>query len=624
MLASKRMRHVRDLPLPLLAAFVLSGAALFFGGGAGDSTLPWLGSGAVVLVVVLLFNDGLPGGLAALIPLWLLAAWSAISIEWSGLPDRSWSYANRAFVYALFALVGALLGAKPRLLLYGACSLLGATCVWSLLGKAIPWLYEDYGRIARLRGPVGYWNSLALLGDIALPLGLCLASRHRSAGTLLVYGWIVAIGLTYSRNGIGLAVVGVVLWAFLSGAWIDTAVTLFAAAIPAAGVLTLAFSLSGLTSDGQPHLTRVRDGAVFGVVVLLDAAVAAAFARFEPPAFLSSTAKQAAAVGASIVCVAALVVGGLHAERIWHSFSTSSATELPNGPERITDVGSNFRWTWWKEAWHGFTANPLKGTGAGSFQLTNELYRKSDLDTTIEPHNLPLQVLSETGIVGFVLLIGALVLLLSKAHRRAGPQLALALVLPLYLLHSLLDIDWDFAAVSAPVFLVAGALITQRETRRRVSPFAVAWAGGVGLVLLCSLFAVWLGDRWTNEAGNLLGINNTRALSLVQQARSIDPLSIQPLFTGAIAEAAQAETFRSGAARDAAYLAERNFLISATELQPRNAQPWYELGAFYLSDGCPRAALKSLNRATVLDGQNDENVWYAEALAKVNTGRYRC
>ena len=63
--------------------------------------------------------------------------------------------------------------------MYGFAALLGAVCVWSLAGKALPWLYEDYGRIARLRAPVGYWNALALLGDIALPIGLCLATRRR-------------------------------------------------------------------------------------------------------------------------------------------------------------------------------------------------------------------------------------------------------------------------------------------------------------------------------------------------------------------------------------------------------------------------------------------------------------
>ena len=60
-------------------------------------------------------------------------------------------------------------------------------------------------------------------------------------------------------------------------------------------------------------------------------------------------------------------------------------------------------------------------------------------------------------------------------------------------------------------------------------------------------------------------------------------------------------------------------------MQPLNAQGWYELGFFNLVlNRCPRAALPDLSRATVLDGQNAENRWYAQALREVNSGRYLC
>ena len=285
MVASPRMRAIRELRSPLVPALALTGAALFFGGGPGTSSLPWLGAAALLTVLVLFATQSTPEGLVVLVPLALLAVWCAISITWSIEPDRSWDYANRALVYAAFALVGAFVAGRPRQLLYGLCALLGAVCAWSLLGKVLPWLYEDYGRIARLRGPVGYWNSLALLGDIALPLGLCLATRMRTAGTLLVYGWIVAIGLTYSRGGIVVAVVVVALWMAFSHAWVESLATLLAAGVPAAGTLIVAVTLSGVTSDGQPHTTRVHDGLLFGAVLLLNGAIAYALARFEPPEF---------------------------------------------------------------------------------------------------------------------------------------------------------------------------------------------------------------------------------------------------------------------------------------------------------------------------------------------------
>src|SRR6202035_596700 len=125
----------------------------------------------------------------------------------------------------------------------GLAVVLAAVCVWALAGKALPWLYEDYGRISRLRGPIGYWNALALLGDFALPLGLWLATRRRAAGALLVYGWAVAIALTYSRGGVIVALLVVGAWLVLSGFWLQGLATLVAAGVPATGVIALAFTL---------------------------------------------------------------------------------------------------------------------------------------------------------------------------------------------------------------------------------------------------------------------------------------------------------------------------------------------------------------------------------------------
>ena len=76
----------------------------------------------------------------------LLAVWSALSVAWSIEPDRSWAYANRGLVYLAFALVGAFAADRLKELMLGLAAILGAVCVWSLAGKVLPWLYEDYGR----------------------------------------------------------------------------------------------------------------------------------------------------------------------------------------------------------------------------------------------------------------------------------------------------------------------------------------------------------------------------------------------------------------------------------------------------------------------------------------------
>ncbi len=115
--------------------------------------------------------------------------------------------------------------------------------------------------------------------------------------------------------------------------------------------------------------------------------------------------------------------------------------------------------------------------------------------------------------------------------------------------------------MSAPVFLVAGALAVKPIERPRAS-FSAALAGaGLALAALSSLFAVWLGGRWTGDAENALGTDNARAVTLAKRARSVQPLSVEPIFIQALAEQLQrhfGETL--------------GLLREATRLQPENKE----------------------------------------------------
>ncbi len=116
---------------------------------------------------------GVPRGWLSLVPFAAVVAWLALSISWSWLPTAPGTTPTAALVYLLFAVLGLWLAGRTRALAIGLCALLGAVAVWALLGKVLPPVY-DYGPpgVARLRGPVGLWNQLALLGDFALPLAL--------------------------------------------------------------------------------------------------------------------------------------------------------------------------------------------------------------------------------------------------------------------------------------------------------------------------------------------------------------------------------------------------------------------------------------------------------------------
>src|SRR4051794_5327331 len=160
-----RWPAVRGAVLPAAAA-ALSFAALFLSDASNPSRLFWIGAAAVIAAAVRW--GARPPSLPrpALVFFGALAAfvlWEGASIAWSIEPSRSWDYANRGLVYLAFAAVGALLGGvAPRRLAYGAATLLGALFVWALAAKVIPGLYSDYGRLARLRYPLGYWNELAV------------------------------------------------------------------------------------------------------------------------------------------------------------------------------------------------------------------------------------------------------------------------------------------------------------------------------------------------------------------------------------------------------------------------------------------------------------------------------
>jgi hypothetical protein len=309
-----------------------------------------------------------------------------------------------------------------------------------------------------------------------------------------------------------------------------------------------------------------------------------------------------ALIGIGVVVIAALVVVAV--------VKGGGSGSIGNSSGRLTNTSSNFRFTWWGQAVHGWKHAKLLGTGAGTFHVTNLLYRRVYLDYATEPHNLPLQFLTEVGIVGLALLLLTAFVLLRGTHRRRGHELALALLLPAFFVHSLVDIDWDFIAVSAPAFLAAGALAGRAELRR-VSAFGSLLAVGAALLLFGALFLPWLGERWSSEAS--VASPPARVISLAKKARSVDPLLVEPLWWQADAQTDP---------RKAVALYQ-----TAVDMQPKNAQTWLNAGLYAVSLDCPRLAYYYLERFTELDNKARASQGadaYRTALAQVNTGKPKC
>lgn len=619
---------------PLLivgAAALLLAAALFFGGGSSDEPLVWIGGGAVFLgaaaasaALAGVLPRPAPGraGVAFLALLSGLVLWSGLSILWSIEPDRSWSYFNRGVAYLAFAVVGlhagALLRRAPRVVAAGLAVLLAAVLLWALAGKVVPALFPDGGRVARLRQPIGYWNALALLLATALPLALWLAARRRhghalrAAGAVFAYAAIVALLLTYSRGGVVVAVVAVAAWLAVASPRLESLAALLLATPAAVAVSAWAFSRPGVVDDVQPYSVRVRDGAWFGVVLVLGGALVGSLAflasRLEArrplPVARRRLLTRLAAVGLAASVLLAVSVAALRGPSPgeWlREFKNPTTVQVTQDPSRLGTLSSNNRWTWWTEAWQVFREAPLKGTGAGSFELARRQLRENSLVVT-EPHNLALQFLSETGLAGFLLatgaagsaLLGAAAVLRRLEGAEQAAAAALAVGIPAYLLHALIDFDWDFVAVSAPLFFVVGVLLSAGRapvgaSRRLVPALGVAV---LALSAFYSLAAPWLATRRVGNAyeaierGDLSG-----AVAKAEEAHRLNPLAVKPLFVWALAEDVRGNDPEA-----------KRIYVRAVDLQPLNWRTWYELGAFeFKSLEEPDRALRHLDRSYALD-----------------------
>ncbi len=580
----------------------------------GDSV--WTGLAALVAAggwSALALTGRIPspsrGGLVVLGLLLATAAWSGLSIAWSIAPDRSWEELDRTLVYAAFLVVGLLLGAsRPGAIRSAAWALtaaFGAAVAWALAGKAIPAIFPDGGRAARLRDPIGYWNALALAADMLLVLALSLAASARpvalrAAGAVLAYAAVVAVLLAASRAGVAAAVLGVVLWLWLRRDRVEAALLALVAVVPAVAVAGWAFTRPALVDDGASHADRVSDGAWFGVLLVVGAILVALGVRELDRRPLAPAARRTVSRAlrglAAFVAIVTLVGLVANAGRIADEFR---GEEIRNDPGRFASLSSNNRLAWWGEARDVFEADPVAGAGANTFEVARKRYRDIASSVT-QPHSVPLQFLAGTGAVGLALLLAlfaAVAAAAVTAVRRLGGSdrdaaAALAVALALWLVHALVDYDWDFLAVTGPACFAAGALAASVSNGGRArSSFGAAAAAALALAACLTIATPWLARQAELDVNPALERGDVEAArDAAELARSLDPLSLDPLF-------ARARVEEDAGDEQAALDAYRR----AADLQPENPVSWYELGLYEFSRGDRCSAYVHLNRSYTLD-----------------------
>ncbi len=583
--------HLPVLGAAPIAAGLVAACALFGSGGPSDAPLVWIGGLALLLGAALLLRPAAFSGPAELLlgSLFGLTVWSGLSTLWSISPDRTWTTTNRTLVYAAFALVGVLAGSSVsrERLAEGAAVLLGALVLVAIVAKIVPPLYSDYDRVARLRAPVDYWNELALLCAAGVPVALWLAAvRRRAEGVLLLYGLTITLLLTYSRFGVALACAAALAWTLLDRSdRVESIVAVLIAAVAGGVTFAVALALPGITDDLQPRHVRVHDSWIFALVLAAVAVsvylVSRALRTRETTLATRARIERGAAITVVVLIVAVIVLSIVFAGRLWSDF-TNPAGQLSNSTGHLGSARSN-RWTWWHEAWHAFTRHPFGGTGAGTFELTNQMLRRVPI-VVDDPHSTPLRFLSETGIVGFLLYLGTAAGALWGAWRARldAAGLALGIAVASFFVHSLVDKDWNYVAGCGPLLLLAGALAArppalEQETTTVRRPLLALCALAVALAGIYSLAAPWLADRALADA------NWTKA-------HSYDPLNVDAILDWATFEEATGNLPKAA-----------SLYRDATDLEPENAYTWYQRGAFYYRLKQWQDAYEALNTSYTYD-----------------------
>ena len=624
---------------PAALALALGIAATYAAFASGATGLPEesrlqvaIAAISVTAVAGLMFGRRLqaaasPAAYAGLGLLGLFAAWCGLSLVWSISPESSWIEANRAIAYALFAgmalVVGASLERAAQRVALGYLLLATAVALYALGGKALPWLelgrlldFGDSQSIARLREPIGYWNALALLLVMAVPIAVRAAAdvaasaRARLLALMALVPLLTAVVLALSRGAIIVLLAALAVQLALSADRRRLLAVAGAGLVASVPAIVLGLSLADLTTDGLGEAERADDGLLLLAALIAGVLAAAALAR----QILDADERLAAGLGraelgrrlgvaACVLALAGLLGGaavsegdlaGLLSQQVGDVTETSFDPQ--SDPARLLRTNSGNRFTWWKEAVGAAWDRPVVGHGAGSFAVLHRLYRSDQL-VVRDAHSVPLEFLSETGLIGAALGLGGLGLLGFAAAtgvaarpqpRERGYAVALLAASAAWGLHLFVDWDWAIPAVTLPALAFLGVLAAQprgakaRPRGWRARPSLSAGPLGYGLGLAACVVALALvaasatlpalaHDR-TEEALDAAARGGPAALEeaarKAEDAERLNPFALRPLFVGATI------AYQRGEYADAGRL-----LLEAAEREPDNPVVWVRLGS---------------------------------------------
>jgi hypothetical protein len=560
------------------------------------------------------------------------AAWTALASTWSLSSDRSLQELSRVDFYFGVLLLGmGIHRDRERAVRHTVNAVAAAVAVVACLALASrlrPDLFAAAdqtasflpGTAGRLGWPLNYWNALAALLALGLPLLLATATSARTlwaqaAAAAAIPVVTLCSYLTFSRGGAIAAGVGLLAFFALSSERVGKLATAFVA-VAGSGVLILAAVARPAIEHGLTNAAARHQGSTLLITVVIVCAgvalaqtgVGLAVRHGTPPRWLTFTRRRSQALlatGLAACLLTALLAGAPgRISHAWRDFKHPSAAALhQDSIARFGTISGNGRYEYWKVAVDATGGHLLGGSGAGTFQLI-WTPRAPYFSYVQNAHSLYVETLAETGIVGLVLLGAFFVLILAAAVRlsirsryEARVRAAgLTAALIAFCVAAASDWIWQVPALPAAALLLAGAALapTQRSAAPagpraalsvRLGAIALAVAALVAIAIPLAMVSSVRGSQAAATTGDL-----SRALADARAAVALEPGAASSQIQLALVLELRGDT-------PAAVAASR----AATRDEPSNWSAWLVRSRLEAEAGHPAAALGAYRRARSLN-----------------------
>jgi hypothetical protein len=546
------------------------------------------------------------------------AAWVLISMNWAPDGERAFAQFDQISLYvAALALAVALARIVPSGILVGgvALGLTGVAGV-ALVSRLFPssfGIQPDTNLLpalaARLSFPVGYWNGLAIEVALAYPLLLAVMTSRRSrvlsAVAVLPLPVIAAdMYLASSRGGFAAAGIGMIAYLVLTPRrWAAVAAIAVAGVGSAAAVATLVHKKALVNGQmttalgvSQGHRAALFIGAACVVLALVWLGLSELGSRIPTP---PRTVGRAAVAVAVLLAVAAVVAS--HPIRKFDEFkkvTIAGQTGSTATTAHLLGTSGSGRWQFWSAAISEFRAHPLNGGGAGSWKYW-WLQHGSIPAFTANAHSLYLEALAELGIVGFLLIVGAVLAAIVGAIRSAralhSAEVAAAAACGCaFFVAAAYDWIWQLSAIAVVGIGMLGVALGSRPLTRKSSPGIGAARPALAILAVGAVIAQFVvlaaGVHLRNSQAAVAAGDGTRARGQALAARAIEPWAASPYLQLALVFEAEHH-----------YLLAEDWIGGALSRSPRDATLWAIAARIETELGNVERAKRDLAQARRLD-----------------------